>query len=472
MTKHTCPVMEAYGSKTTAMRFKGTEITLTLSHGLFSSYDVDSGTRLLLRVISNHIDKLKSASLSMPHRVLDAGSGTGVIGIALGSYFQKEGHENFVIRAQDRDELARQFTACNGLANGLGSGLVDTITGDQTVSQAGSLREPRFSTHTEPLLSAPGPYDWIVSNIPAKAGLPVLEYFVRRSLALLEEAGRVFVVIVDPLAETFKGWILKYGAELVEETAGPEHRVFVYGKPPAQQDAEKVAAKESFSWEAYKRILGTYQIKDTEYTLQSLHGVEDFDQPHYIHELMAALILKLQHQIRSFLTRREHLPILFFEVGQGHFPLWFVISFLQELAQISFTPVIGGRNILSLTATKQNLENLKGSYSVNHTDQAIRDLSPAIVPSVDPDLSAEELLKASGGPFPLMFLFPDPVPKTAPWPAYWTGLEKLADPGSLIFIGLSATEAERFDRQKRKGFQRIGELKRQGWKVLAYQKAV
>ncbi|MCA1949724.1 MAG: class I SAM-dependent methyltransferase [Treponema sp.] len=446
MTKHTCPVLEAYGSKTVAMRFKGMDITLTLSHGLFSSYDVDSGTRLLLRVLSNHIDKLKSAAFSLPHQVLDAGSGTGVIGIALGSYFQKAGHENFVIRAQDRDELARQFTACNG------------------------LREPRFSAHTEPLLYDPGPYDWIVSNIPAKAGLPVLEYFVRRSLALLEEAGQVFVVIVEPLAETFKGWILKYGAELVEETAGPEHRVFVYGKPPAQQDAAEVPVKEAFSWEAYKRILGTYQIKDTEYTLQSLHGVEDFDQPHYIHELMAALILKLPHQMKSFLAQREHLPILFFEVGQGHFPLWFVTNFSQELARISFIPVIGGRNILSLTATKQNLENLKGSFTENHTDQAIRGLSPTIVPSVDPDLSADELLKASGGPFPLIFLFPDPVPKTDPWPSYWTGLEKLAVPGGLIFIGLSATEAERFDRQKRKGFQRIGELKRQGWKVLAYQK--
>lgn len=472
MTKHTCPVLEAYGSKTVAMRFKGTEITLTLSHGLFSSYDVDSGTRLLLRVLSNHIDKLKSAALSLPRRVLDAGSGTGVIGIALGAYFQKAGHESFVIRAQDRDELARQFTACNGLANGLGSGLAGTITGDQTVGQAGSLREPRFSAHTEPLLYDPGPYDWIVSNIPAKAGLPVLEYFVPRSLALLEEAGRVFVVIVEPLAETFKGWIFKYGAELIEETAGPEHRVFVYGKSPAQQDAAEVPAKEAFSWEAYKRILGTYQIKDTEYTLQSLHGVEDFDQPHYLHELMAALILKLQHQILSFLAQRKQLSVLFFEVGQGHFPLWFVTYFSPELAQISFTPVIGGRNILSLTATKQNLENLKGSFAVNQTDKSIRRLSPTLVPSVDPDLSADELLKASGGPFPLIFLFPDPVPKTDPWHSYWTGLEKLTDSGGLIFIGLSATEAERFDRQKRKGFQRIGELKRQGWKVLAYQKIV
>lgn len=421
---------KAYGSKTVGFRFKGIDLTLSLSHGLFSSYDVDSGTRLLLRVLSHYIDEAKSQNQGLPSSILDAGSGTGVIGVALGTYFQSLGYRDFTIRAQDRDELGRLFSAFNGEING--------------------LKEPQLIAHTEPLLYNQGPYDWIISNLPAKAGTAVLKYFVKRSLTLLKNRGRVFVVIVEPLAEQFAHWLTEYGADLVETFSGPEHRIFVYGS----QGSEVVA---SFSWEPYIRHRETYKLAEIGYTLQSLHGVADFDSPHYITQLMAALAVKLKIPIGEVLSQHREAPVLFFETDQGHFPVWFK-AFLTQAAPksaYSIKPIIAGRNILSLQATQHNMETKP---------------DPLLVPSVDPDLSASRLLASSGSPYPLLFLFPDAIPKTDRWPAYWAALGKLSIPGSLCFIGLSATEADRFDRLKVRGFQRLGDIKRQGYRVLAYKK--
>ncbi len=437
MTEPVCQVIRAYGSKTVPLRFKGVDITLHLSHGLFSSYDVDTGTRLLLRVLSHYIDEHTSALLPLPRRMLDAGSGTGVIGIALGTFFLKQGWSDFHIRSQDRDELARQFTACNSTENGLHS--------------------PHLSAHTEPLLYDDGPYDWIISNIPAKAGLPVLEYFVHRSIALLEKQGKVFVVIVENLAETFKSWIIKVGGELIEETKGPEHRVFVYSVPSqVTLGVSSPQNEQHFSWTPYIRHRSTYKILDIPYELQSLHGVADFDSPHFLNQLMAALSAKLKDRLFDVLQQFAPSPVLFFESDQGHFPLWFRNFLNQNYPGNPIQPVLAGRNILALEAARQNL---------------LPETASVLVPAIDPELSLGDLRKAAGGTgYPLLFLFPEAVPKTERWQAYWIGLEGLMGTGSIFCIGLTATEADRFDRIKRSGFQRLADIKRQGYRVLAYQK--
>ena len=54
-------------NKTVAFRYKGKELEFDLSHALFSSFDVDAGTRLLLKEVAQD-PVLDAASL-----VLDAG---------------------------------------------------------------------------------------------------------------------------------------------------------------------------------------------------------------------------------------------------------------------------------------------------------------------------------------------------------------------------------------------------------------
>ncbi len=181
--------LELFGNKQLAFRFRGIDLTFTLSQGLFSSADIDAGTRFLLKTLSKSWDEDKAESRPLPASVLDAGSGVGVIGVALAAALLKE-QQNVEVRCQDRDELARVFTAANAKANHISSEALEA--------------------YTEPLLNCPpeSAFNLIISNIPAKTGKPVLEDFVHRSAELLSVQGKVFVVIVNPLAELFRAWIL------------------------------------------------------------------------------------------------------------------------------------------------------------------------------------------------------------------------------------------------------------------------
>jgi hypothetical protein len=153
----------------------------------------------------------------------------------------------FRVRCQDRDELARLFTLENAGQNGV-SLCGDTgdngqnshgITGQGGPNgpNQGGHSEPNqssriiFSAHTEALLSGePGEsFDLILSNVPAKAGTPVLEDFTGRSLGLLAPGGRAIIVVVNTLADFFRAAIGgEEFARLVREEVGAEHTVFVY----------------------------------------------------------------------------------------------------------------------------------------------------------------------------------------------------------------------------------------------------
>jgi hypothetical protein len=153
----------------------------------------------------------------LPAYILDAGSGVGVLGIAAAKALEALGVDT-AVRAQDRDELARVFTSRNALRNG--------------------LSPDRLAARAERLLSGPqeGRYDLILSNLPAKAGRPVLEDFFRRSSRMLAEHGRGAVVIVNTLAEAAWNWMKDAGAMVLRTETGAEHTVFVYGA--AQRDGE------------------------------------------------------------------------------------------------------------------------------------------------------------------------------------------------------------------------------------------
>ncbi|MDR0399361.1 MAG: methyltransferase, partial [Treponema sp.] len=209
--------LEIYGGKTVPFRFRGRDLRFTLSLGLFSSADIDRGTRLLLKVLSRLLDE---GGASPPRRILDCGCGAGIIGVcAARALLPPPGKgavrgaraESPLVRCQDRDELARIVTQGNAALNGL----------DSSVLRA----------YTEPLLSGDpgGGWDLILSNIPAKAGEPVLDDFIRRSPALLAPAGRALIVVVAPLADFFRRRLAAAGVSLMGEEQGPEHRVLVYG---------------------------------------------------------------------------------------------------------------------------------------------------------------------------------------------------------------------------------------------------
>ncbi|MDR2747065.1 MAG: methyltransferase, partial [Treponema sp.] len=381
--------------------------------GLFSSSDIDRGSRALLKVFSRLVDEDLARGRPLPRRVLDAGCGVGVIGICAARALAEAVGEAPLVRAQDRDDLARVFTLGNGARNRLKPGL--------------------FCARTEALLdSEPGEtWDLILSNVPAKAGKPVLEDFIARSAGLLGPEGRVIIVVVHTLADFFRAGIGACGASLIREEAGSEHRVFVYGagdggKPaPAGQGGEEPPAGDPslFRRPAYLRNSLRCEMEGIAYRITTVHGAAEFDRPGGAAETAAALICRMGADSFSP-SAGTPFTALIHEGGQGHFPLWF----LEFLRLGDRTPpqvlVLHGRNILALWASRGNIT---GTGRTAGGETEIR-----IAPGVDLRLDLDALSPRThrGSPddgnaarqrYGFIAAFPEFVPGTAPYDRMWEG---------------------------------------------------
>jgi 16S rRNA G1207 methylase RsmC len=157
---------DAYFKKRIDYRWRDESFTFDLGHTIFSSFQVDEGTDLLLRLLD--IDE-------PPHTILDLGCGYGVIGIVLARRFP----EAQVILA-DKDLLAVRYARANCARNG--------IQNAQVLGSVGMDNVPDL------------PYDLIVSNIPAKIGDAAIEReFILKPLAHLGPGGVFWYVVVSGL---------------------------------------------------------------------------------------------------------------------------------------------------------------------------------------------------------------------------------------------------------------------------------
>jgi 16S rRNA G1207 methylase RsmC len=472
-------LVKAYISKTAVFKFRGQELTFALSQGLFSSAGVDRGTALLLKVLSKVWDEEKAAGRPPPRHILDAGCGAGIIAVcaaaalgdlsggdaAPGAGAAGTGAPGFHVRAQDRDELARLFTGYNARSNNIGP--------------------DRLSAHTEALLSGPAGSRWdlILSNGPAKAGRPVLEDFVRRSITLLNPGGKAVIVAVNTLADFFRPRLGGPAGELLREEQGPEHTVFVYGAGPA---ADRAAAEEPLSRSAgparagedflfshpfYLRQSAGFELADISLPMDTVHGAPGFDRPGGAAEAAAKLTRRLG---LSALTAAP--AVLVHEPEQGWFPAW-LLAFLEPpgggdsrrgfpIAEL----VLSGRNILALEAARHNVKRAMSARTRPAGEGAAPE--PAVIPGVE--LSPRGLAGLPGGPgagrFGFIAAFPEAVPRTDRREALWDGLAAFLAPGGLAVVSLPSSEADRFDRKKPPGFRRLGDLKRKGFRALAYEK--
>jgi hypothetical protein len=370
--------------------------------------------------------------------VLDAGCGCGALGICAGAALRDSAGSGagaaLRARAQDRDELARLFTEYNARRNGLAG--------------------PELEAYTEPLLAGPPGASWdlILSNIPAKAGGPVLEDFIGRSAGLLKKGGAVLVVVVNPLAPWFRGRVAARGLSLFCDEAGAEHTVFAWRGASEAEASAGGAAGAFFPEAAYHRCGGDFDMEGVLYHIDAVHGAAGFDHAGAAVQAAAKLARKLGGKVPAALARRS--VVLVHEPDQGHFPVW--LAGLPLPAGCAFA--LSGRNILSLEASRRNLERAAGG----------RTFPVRTIPAVDIALSRKEL--ALGGGYGFAALFPKLVPMTDRIAAYWEGLAALLAEDGIALIALDASGAERFDRRKGAAFTRLGGLRRNGFRALAYRR--
>lgn len=157
---------DAYYKKRIHYTLGGQQFVFDVGYTLFSSFQVDEGTDLLLRLIEPS---------APPTRILDLGCGIGVIGIVLARRYPTA-----TVVLADKDLLAVRYAQHNLALNG--------ITNATVVGSVGLEGVPL------------GPYDLIASNIPAKIGdLAIEQEFVLAPLERLRPGGEYWFVVVSGL---------------------------------------------------------------------------------------------------------------------------------------------------------------------------------------------------------------------------------------------------------------------------------
>ena len=274
----------------------GERCSFYLSLGLFSSFNIDSGTKLLLKTLA------QQKAVPPEGRILDSGCGTGVIAVCL-----KKKYPEIDITASDRDALALRFTEKNAALNKLAHGSVKTVSG----LLPGSMKSPLEGEINQ--------YDLIISNIPAKAGNPVIRDFLQNCGMHLTETGFAAVVIVAPLADFARDCLIEAGAEIIYSESDKNYSVFHFTPRRDVETGSFVSVYERTD----KRISGFF-------------GLPEFDTVSYRTKVILEMLSSYSCSGRTLL----------WNPGIGH---------IAEKCETADHIITAGPDLLQLKATNYNI---------------------------------------------------------------------------------------------------------------------
>lgn len=328
--EHGAPWLRDYLHKSVSFAFAGHTLQFALSQSLFSSFDVDTGSRLLLASAAQQLSA-SPAERGRLRSILDLGCGTGVLGLALAKHYAAE------LTARDRDALALAVTAHNAARNGIAcrtGGGADT----------GNLDGTREG----------GPFQLVVSNLPAKAGTPVLAHMIAEAARVTAAGGRIALVVVSNLAAQTRGQLADV-AELIHVRDGNRHTVLhARPRPPGATATAPPDAPPVTLPAPYLRHHAEMTLAGIPYTLETCYGLPDFDRPSHLIELAATTMQ------RRLLATPTPLPdtILVWNPGQGHLAVWLARAVAAAPAagtarRPRFT--LASRDALQLLAARANL---------------------------------------------------------------------------------------------------------------------
>ncbi len=295
---------DLYFKKMVELRHAGITLHLQVAQELFSSHQVDRGTRFLLRTL-----------VDIPYglKVLDLGCGYGPIGLALRANGAGEVH------LVDRDALAVAYTRQNVALNRLDGVKVYGSLGYDDVP----MRD----------------FDLIAANLPGKAGPPVLAALLNDARYYLATGGWVAIVVVAPLAATVEATLRETGAYILHHAMRGEHVVFHYDFPRLRDRLP--APLSAFERGTYDRAALTVTFGKQHGQIWTVYGLPDFDTPSYADELLLTAL----YAERSSVLRQA----LLFNPGQGYVAVavwrWFSPRRITLVA----------RDLLSLRVTRRNL---------------------------------------------------------------------------------------------------------------------
>lgn len=245
-------LIDPYDKKTIGFAHAGLSLRFRVSQDLFSSFDIDVGTRFLLRTLA--------AEAPGPFgSVLDLGCGYGPIGVALGRL-----SPGARVHMVDRDALAIRYARANADANDLAGAEVYGSLGYDDVRG--------------------GPFALIASNIPAKAGDAAISHILRDAAPRLAPGGLVAVVVVTRI-EGLVGGVLASTpeAQVVLRRAREGHTVFLYrfGARPPDTDGRSGFARDVYHRGEIEIELGGYGLR-----VDAAHGLGEWEGPSHATRLL------------------------------------------------------------------------------------------------------------------------------------------------------------------------------------------
>ncbi len=299
---------DVYFHKTVTFRAWKQSLRFRTSQELFSSHDIDTGARFLLRTIIE-------ADYDRPQRILDLGCGYGPVGLTL-----KNMHRDSTVHMVDRDALAVEYSRQNAELNGLAGVDIYGSLGYDDVKRTD--------------------FDLIIANIPGKAGETVIAYLLREAGHYLAPGGLAAIVVVAPLEATV--------SEILDETPGVEvilrrtrsgHAVFHYRF--TEETISPKPDKSALERGIYHRENVKIRFGSLEYVMQSTYGLPEFDSLSYGSEMLVKAFTNIK-------GRNIHNSVVF-NPGQGH-----VAVALWKLLRPE-NIVLVDRDLLALRCSRLNL---------------------------------------------------------------------------------------------------------------------
>jgi 16S rRNA (guanine1207-N2)-methyltransferase len=399
MTDMSNPV-SVYSKKTVTLRVGGVHLELLAAHDLFSSHTIDAGSRLLLRSLT---------STTPPASILDLGCGYGTLGLGLKARFPET-----ELDLVDRDALAVHFASANAHSNG--------FAGARAYASLGYDGIPATSS-----------YDLIVSNLPGKAGEPVVRELLVGASTVLRSGGMVAIVVVASLAASTTELLQSDGAEIVERLEGKAHTVLHYRPDPANRALRRSA----FRGGVYRRNEGAFQRAGLSWRAATSWGIPEFDSLGFGTSLMIDLI------VNGHLSGPKALVV---NPGQGHA----ACAIARGCAPNSMT--LAGRDLLELETSRLNVER-NGYPAIDlHVEH-----SPVPGPAERPyDLIAASL--------------PPKLPSEITEESVRTLAAQVADGGTLILGGRSTTVTRSLQSRHLASFSLRERSRRHGYSAARLQR--
>lgn len=230
--------------KQVSLHWAGRRIDLDVAQDLFSSHQVDHGSRMLL-------SSLESVEMRDAGEAVDFGCGYGVLGIAW-----QATHPAWSMRYVDRDALAVAFAHHNVIR------AIPTLAHRAAFSHDVAPPEPPVAG-----------FDLVLWNVPGKAGEAVLARLTASVLDGLGDDGLLALVVVNPLAQTLRSvGSERHDVRFERDETGRAHTVF-----HVRKSTPNVSWRHAFNEGAFDRADAQFSLGLQSWELTPVTGLREYD---------------------------------------------------------------------------------------------------------------------------------------------------------------------------------------------------